>query len=42
MKKGKLTSEESKKGIRAYGSYIKKRNRKYLKGLNVIYEQIKG
>ena len=30
MKKGKLTTKESKKGIRAYALYVKKRNKKYL------------
>jgi hypothetical protein len=41
MKKEKLTAEESRKGIRAYASYVRKRNRKYLNGLRVIYEEIK-
>jgi hypothetical protein len=41
MKKEKLTDKESKKGIRTYGLYVKKRNRKYLNGLKVIYEEIK-
>ena len=42
MKKEKLTEKESKKGIRAYGLYVKKRNKKYLLGLKVTFEEVKN
>ena len=41
MKKEKLTAEESKKGIRAYALYVRKRNKKYLNGLKVTFEEVK-
>ena len=40
MRKKKLTSEESKRGIEKYSSYVKKRNRKYLNNLKVTFEKI--
>jgi len=42
MKKEKLTEDESKKGIKSYSSYVKKRNKKYLNGLKVIFEEVKN
>jgi hypothetical protein len=42
MKKEKLTKNESKKGIRAYGLYVKKRNKKYLHELTVTFEEVKN
>jgi hypothetical protein len=41
MKKNKLTAKESKIGIRSYALYIKNRNKKYLNGLKVTYEEVK-
>jgi hypothetical protein len=41
MKKGRLTIEESIKGIRRYSLYVKKRNRKFINSLKVTFEEIK-
>lgn len=41
MKKEKLTEKESKKGIKAYGLYVKKRNKRFLHELKVTFEEVK-
>jgi len=41
MKKGHLTTEESIKGIRRYGMYVKKRNIKFINSIKVTFEEIK-